>query len=549
MTSFSLMFQLLLLLCSPNSFSLAGPIQVPNLQLPASAAANQAAVKDIFVQSYNAYSQFAFGHDSLLPVSAGFVDDRNGWGASIVDSLPTMLLMNLTDLFEQGLDFVSKVDFSNSNTGSSVSLFETTIRYVGGMLSAYELSGKQHDVLVQQAKVLADKMAFAWADPGQTIPFGEIFFDSNSPIFGINNVAEAGTLDLEWSRLSLYTGNQTYTALTEGSVRSIATSPGPSQFPGFAPQLIDPSDNTFVDSFLTWGGGTDSYLEYLIKYARLTNINDTLFADTWHAAVDSSIKNLMRTSTVGNFVYMADWDSGEVILEGSHLACFNGGNWIFGGKLLNNQTIVDIGLQLVDACWNTYASTATGIGPESFAFIAANGSFQQPSRQEQTFYNAHGFFITNGVYIQRPEVLESNFYAWRATGDTKYLDRAASAIKSFQTFLVANQTNGYAGLNDVNNPPDGLQDDTESFWFAEVLKYLYLTFDDPENISLDTHVFNTEGQVFEAPPALPVYGSGAPAGLAASGPFRTKTSSGVPLPLISPGPQGSIQAGPLNPPS
>lgn len=28
-----------------------------------------------------------------------------------------------------------------------------------------------------------------------------------------------------------------------------------------------------------------------------------------------------------------------------------------GGKLLDNQTIVDIGLQLVDACWNTYAST------------------------------------------------------------------------------------------------------------------------------------------------------------------------------------------------
>lgn len=60
---------------------------------------------------------------------------------------------------------------------------------------------------------------------------------------------------------------------------------------------------------------------------------------------------------------------------GSHLACFNGGNWIYGesvqldpvviliilaigGKLLNNDTIVQIGLELVDGCWNTYASTA-----------------------------------------------------------------------------------------------------------------------------------------------------------------------------------------------
>lgn len=45
------------------------------------------------------------------------------------------------------------------------SLFETSIRYVGGMISAYELSGKQHQILVQQAQQLVDKMVFAWADP------------------------------------------------------------------------------------------------------------------------------------------------------------------------------------------------------------------------------------------------------------------------------------------------------------------------------------------------------------------------------------------------
>ena len=42
------------------------------------------------------------------------------------------------------------------------SLFETTIRYVGGLLSAFELSGRQHNVLVEKAKEVADKMAFAW---------------------------------------------------------------------------------------------------------------------------------------------------------------------------------------------------------------------------------------------------------------------------------------------------------------------------------------------------------------------------------------------------
>ena len=44
-------------------------------------------------------------------------------------------------------------------------MFETTIRYVGGLLSAFELSGRQHNVLVEKAKEVADKMAFAWTSP------------------------------------------------------------------------------------------------------------------------------------------------------------------------------------------------------------------------------------------------------------------------------------------------------------------------------------------------------------------------------------------------
>ena len=32
-----------------------------------------------------------------------------------------------------------------------------------------------------------------------------------------------------------------------------------------------------------------------------------------------------------------------------------------GGKLTNNDEIFNIGLQLTDACWNTYASTASAL--------------------------------------------------------------------------------------------------------------------------------------------------------------------------------------------
>jgi len=336
---------------------------------------------------------------------------------------------------------------------------------------------------------------------------------------------------LEWGALSKYTGNATYGSLSENSVIAVAELADP--LPGLAPQVIDPTTGQFADAYITWRGGSDSYFEYLLKFARYTNNANPIFIDTWKTAVDSSIHTLLKTSTVGDFSYLADYDdSGLIRHVGSHLACFYAGNWLLGGQLLKNQTIVDIALKLNDGCWNTYAGTQTGIGPETFAFISSDGNFtggDAITPDELAFYNEHGYYITGSDYIQRPEVLESNFYAWRVTGNTTYLDRAASAIASFNKFLPA--TVAFAGLNDVNDFSAGLIDDMESFWFAEVLKYLYLTFNDPSNISLDTHVFNTECHPLKAPPALNSYaGSG---NLIPAKPF-TPPATTAPRPAVSP---------------
>jgi mannosyl-oligosaccharide alpha-1,2-mannosidase len=63
-------------------------------------------------------------------------------------------------------------------------VFETTIRHVGGLLSAYELSGQQHPALLDQARQLADKLIFAW-DGESDIPYGAVDFGSNSPVKGV----------------------------------------------------------------------------------------------------------------------------------------------------------------------------------------------------------------------------------------------------------------------------------------------------------------------------------------------------------------------------
>ena len=67
-------------------------------------------------------------------------------------------------------------------------------------------------------------------------------------------------------------------------------------------------------------------------------------------------------------------------------------------------------------------------------------------------------------------MLESNFYAWRVTGNSTYLERAQSAIASFETYL--DTSTGFSGIGDVNDVNSSKVDKTTSYWFSEVLKYL-----------------------------------------------------------------------------
>jgi mannosyl-oligosaccharide alpha-1,2-mannosidase len=58
---------------------------------------------------------------------------RNGWGASAVDAFSTAIVMEIPEIVDQILEFIPTINFSN--TSSQISLFETTIRYIGGLLA------------------------------------------------------------------------------------------------------------------------------------------------------------------------------------------------------------------------------------------------------------------------------------------------------------------------------------------------------------------------------------------------------------------------------
>ncbi|KAI8955461.1 glycoside hydrolase family 47 protein [Xylaria longipes] len=477
-------------------------------------------VKEAFQRSWNGYYQYAFPNDSLKPISKTYDNDRNGWGASAVDALTTALVMENDEVIKQIVDHVATIDFSQTIAGGEqVSLFETTIRYLGGMVSAYDfltgpLKGTVDEESVQkildQAVSLADLLSVGFDTPSG-VPINNLIFNGpNGPVKAndtTNGIATIGSLILEWTRLSDLTGDDKYANLTrvgEDYLLQVKNPEVGEPYPGLIGTNVYIKDGTFADGSGGWNGGDDSFYEYLIKMYLYDTERFAVLKDRWIAAIDSSIKYLTSHPTSRpDLTFLAAYNGAgpsKLNFVSSHLACFNGGNFILGGLTLDNEEYVDFGLQLVAACHATYLGTLTGIGPESFRWqdskLGNTSNNAAPPGNAASFYGKNGFWISSSAYVLRPEVIESYYYAYRATGDTKYQDWAWDA------FLHINQTCsagvGFSAVTDVNAPNGGsFYDSQESFWFAEVLKYSYLiqAGEAPYQVNAEHNnqwVFNTE---------------------------------------------------------
>jgi len=474
------------------------------------AEARATAVKEVFQTAWDGYYQYAFPNDELSPVSNTSSNSRNGWGASAVDALSTALIMKLPVIVNQIVDYVPDIDWSVSANNEPVSLFETTIRYVAGLLSGYDLLNgplsnlvddkAKVNALLQQATNLANNLSYAFDTPSGIPSNNLIFSDRSTDGSSTNGLATVGTLVMEWTRLSDLTGNETYGALTQ-KAESYLLSPQPASsepWPGLVGTNIDINTGEFTDASGGWNGGDDSFYEYLIKMYVYDPVRFSTYKDRWILAADSTIAHLAsHPSSRPDLTYLAAYNSQTLSRQSGHLACFDGGNFILGGLVLKEQKYVDFGLELVASCENTYNQTLTGIGPEGFGWDEG----RVPSDQKE-FYERAGFYITSADYILRPEVLESFYYAYRATGDRKYQDWSYAGFQA-----IANTTrvgSGYSSITDVNAANGGsFTDFQESFFFAEVLKYAYLIHTDSDaeyqvagKEGKNKWVFNTEAHPF-----------------------------------------------------
>lgn len=102
-------------------------------------------------------------------------------------------------------------------------------------------------------------------------------------------------------------------------------------------------------------------------------------------------------------------------------------------------------------------------------------------------------------YILRPEAIESVFYMYRLTGDSKWRDFGWTMFNNIVKYCKT-PDGEFASIRDITvkgSRPDNFKDSLESFWFSETLKYFYLLFDDISVLSLDEYVLNTEAHAFK----------------------------------------------------
>ncbi|KLP00979.1 alpha-mannosidase [Fusarium fujikuroi] len=97
-------------------------------------------------------------------------------------------------------------------------------------------------------------------------------------------------------------------------------------------------------------------------------------------------------------------------------------------------------------------------------------------------------------YILRPEAIESVFIMYRLTADPKWQDMAWDMFQAVVKYSSTELAN--AAVDDVTSTETSKTDSMESFWFSETLKYFYLIFSEPDLISLDEYVLNTEAHPF-----------------------------------------------------
>lgn len=436
-------------------------------------------VKEMMKFAWDNYKLYAWGKNELRPLTRnGHIGNMFGGlrGASIVDSLDTLYIMGLMEEYEEAKEWVQNNLDLNSN--GEASLFEVNIRYVGGLLSAFYLTGAE--IFKQKVLELGEKLLPAFNTP-TGIPRGVINLGSGTSwswgwaSAGSSILAEFGTLHLEFVHLSELSGNPVFTEKVMNIRKLLNKIEKPH---GLYPNFLSPVSGNWVQHHVSIGGLGDSFYEYLIKSFLMSDKTDEEAKKMYYSAMEAIEMNLVQKSPAG-LTYVAEWRGGILDHKMGHLACFCGGMIGIGAEDApegQKQHYLDLADQITHTCHESYSRSATKLGPEAFRF---DGGAEATATR-----------LSDRYYILRPEVIESYMYMWRLTHDPKYREWGWEAVEALEKHCRVDA--GFSGIRDVYSSSVSHDNMQQSFFLSETLKYLYLLFSEDDLLPLEDWVFNTE---------------------------------------------------------
>ncbi|CAN5222862.1 hypothetical protein BH10ACI1_BH10ACI1_06140 [soil metagenome] len=410
-----------------------------------------AQVKSEFLHAWNGYKQYAWGHDDLKPLSKSYKD---WYGETLlmtpVDSLDSLYLLGFKDEADKTRKYITEnLTFDKD---IYVQNFEITIRILGGLLSAYQMTGDKK--LLALAEDLGTRLLPVFDSP-TGLPYRYVNLKTGKTKGEVSNPAETGTLLIEFGTLAKLTKKPIF---YEKAKRALVETYNRRSPIGLVGTNINVETGKWTNTDSHISAEIDSYYEYLLKCAILFD--------------DKDCRKMWEESIVAINKYYADEVRGELwyghadMNTGSRTSTIYGALDAFFPAILALGGDLDRAKRLQDSSFIMW--TKHGIEPEEFDY----------QKME----------VVSGGYPLRPEIVESTYYLYHYTNDEKYLQMGKTFFDDFVKHCKTDVA--YAGLKDVVTKEK--TDYMHSFLFAETFKYYYLLFSPKKTLDFKKTVFNTE---------------------------------------------------------
>lgn len=405
-------------------------------------------IEAAFKISWHAYRTYAWGYDEIKPMDAGKNNRWGGVAVTMIDALDTAILMNMK---EEVIDARQWLLYNwTFEKDHFFSVFEMSIRVLGGLLSSFELT--DDSLYLEKANHVGKLLMPAFEN--DHLPYPQVNAFQRKARNGYTNVAEQGSVQLEFARLAFLTNNSRYFTVANSWKRIFHRATHPTSL----------------------NGAHDSLHEYALKLYLIGNAQDAVLRRGYNTMRKRILSHLLLRCGKNFFLVEKNANFME------HLACFVPGMLALG--IMSNATDdrdrdMAAAEKLTRTCYELY-NTPSGLAADQFMVR---------TKCEGCSCRRH---VKDYKFLLRPETIESIFYMWRLTKKVKYRIWGYNIFKKIRKHCRT--PFGYTALENVYSMKK--MNEQPSFWMAEVLKYLWLLFSEDNTLNINDWVFNTEAHPF-----------------------------------------------------